>query len=81
MDQELKSRLASVFNRVFSKPINLNETLSAKDVPGWDSLRHVLLLMEVEREFDLRFSAAEITYLKNVGELAELLQHKLGIPS
>lgn len=50
--------------------------LTARHVEGWDSLGNVRLFMEIERAFATRFSATEIASLKNVGELAELIERK-----
>ena len=51
--------------------------LTAADVPAWDSLGHVRLLAEVEREFNVRFDATEIGSLRDVGHLAEIIGEKL----
>lgn len=50
--------------------------LTARQVMGWDSLGNVRLFVEIEREFGIRFSAAEISSLKNVGQLAERIVAK-----
>ena len=51
--------------------------LTAHDVAGRDSLGNVRLFIEVEREFSLRFSAIEIPALRNVGNLANIIERKL----
>jgi acyl carrier protein len=51
--------------------------LTADQVDGWDSFAHLRLILTVERTFRVRFSAAEVDSLKNVGELAALVQTKL----
>ena len=50
--------------------------LTAHQVEGWDSLGNVRLFVEIERAFSVRFSAMEISSLKNVGQLAELIENK-----
>lgn len=50
--------------------------LVAADVEGWDSLGNVRLFVELERKFSVRFSAAEITSLKSVGQLVDLIEKK-----
>ena len=50
--------------------------LTAGDVPGWDSLAHVRLMLTIERAFKIRFSAAEVSSFKNVGDLAEAIAAK-----
>jgi acyl carrier protein len=51
------------------------ETL-AHEVPGWDSLSHVNLICEVEREFGIRFRPSEVVQLENVGDLDALVRSK-----
>lgn len=48
--------------------------LTARQVNGWHSLGNVRLLVEIERAFVVRFSAAEISSLSNVGQLAKLIK-------
>jgi len=50
--------------------------MTASQVNGWDSLGHVRLLVEIERAFDVRFDATEISTLKSVGDLADLIERK-----
>ena len=71
------SKLNDVFHDVFDDDeIVLTPQLSADDVDGWDSLKHVRLLLTVERTFKIKFSVSEIGRLKNVGDLATLIQSK-----
>jgi acyl carrier protein len=79
MQPDRLSRLTEVFRRVFHQPsLALHDALTARDVPGWDSLNHVTLMIEVEREFGLRFSSAEIEALRRVGDLVALVDRKSG---
>jgi acyl carrier protein len=50
--------------------------LTADDVDEWDSLNHVRLILTVEREFRLKFAASEVTNLKNLGDLVNLIEMK-----
>ena len=50
--------------------------MTAKDVEGWDSLSNIRLIMSVEKQFGVKFSASEVGKLKNVGELADLIAAK-----
>ena len=38
---------------------------------------HVKLILAAERQFGVRFSSADVASLKNVGELADLIDSKL----
>lgn len=77
MDADSERRLSEVFRRVFHQPaLVLRDELSARDVPGWDSLNHVTLMIEVEGEFGLRFTSAEVQALECVGQLKTLIDRK-----
>ena len=44
---------------------------------AWDSLGHLRLMMEIEAEFDVRFSTQQIGRPKTVAELCQLLSEVL----
>lgn len=76
---QLYSRLTEIFHDVFDDDaIVVTPQLNANDVDGWDSLAHIRLMLTIERAFKVKFSTTEIGKLKNVGDLAELLQAKVG---
>jgi len=51
--------------------------LTAADVGGWDSLAHLRVMFTVEKTFGVDFAAAQISELKNVGDLATMVEAKL----
>lgn len=76
--QELLVRLNAVFQDVFDDDdIEINEMTSSEDIPEWDSLMHVTLVVATEREFNVKLNAAEIGKLENVGSLLDLLVVRL----
>ena len=48
--------------------------LTADQVAGWDSFAHLRLIFAVEKAFGVKFAASQISSLKNVGELAALIE-------
>jgi acyl carrier protein len=78
MTMDIIARLTPVFREVFDDDgISPHPGMVAKDVDGWDSLTHIRLIVSIEKAFQVRFSAGEIGSLKNVGDLAALLEAKL----
>ena len=78
MDGSVLNRLTPVLCDVFdSDEIVATPQMVANDVPGWDSLGNVRLFVEIERAFSVRFSATEISSLKNVGQLVQLIEQKI----
>lgn len=61
-----------------NEDLTLAETTTADDVEGWDSITHVLIMVAVEKKFRVKFTAAEIQRLENVGQLAALIRSKRG---
>ena len=71
-------RLASIFREVFDDDeIKMDEALTADDVEAWDSLSNIRMIVAVEEDFDVRFSTAEFSRLKNVGEFVDLILQKV----
>ena len=74
---DIYDRLTGILVDVFDDDdLVATASLSAKDVPGWDSLAHVRFILAVERAFSVKFSATEISSFKSVGDLAEAVQAK-----
>ena len=71
-------QLQQIFREVFENPemIITSET-SANDVEDWTSLVHMQLLATIEEKFGITFSSRDIRKMKNVGELAEIIEKKL----
>jgi len=69
--------LLPIFRSVFDDDdLVINSSTTAQDVDGWDSLAHIRLIVAIEKYFSLRFSAAEISEVENVGQMAELILTK-----
>ena len=56
--------------------LTISEATVAKDVPDWDSLSHIRLVVAIEKHFGIRFSTAEIESFGNVGALVEAISAK-----
>jgi acyl carrier protein len=69
--------LTRIFRDVFDDDeMVISEGTTALDVEGWDSLANIRIMVSVEKAFGIRFTAAEISNLKDVGALAELVLNK-----
>ena len=52
---ETIARMQTVFDDVFLEPPKLTPALTATDVPEWDSLLHISILVAIEKTFAIRF--------------------------
>ncbi len=78
MDKEkIKARLNEVFQDVFDDgSIEISESTTADDIDGWDSLEHITLISAVEKAFKMRFTMKEVSGMKNVGEMIDILAER-----
>ena len=75
--EAIYAKLTALFHDVFDDDtIQVTPELTADDVDEWDSLSHIRLVLAVEKQFGLKFSAAEVGRLKNVGEFVALIEAK-----
>lgn len=71
-------RLNKVFRDVFDDDtITVNSKTTADDIDDWDSLEHITLINAVEREFKMKFRMGEISSMKNVGEMAQIIADRV----
>lgn len=75
---DIHSRLTDIFRHILDdETIVLRPEMTAADVESWDSLSHINLIVAVEKEFRIRFTVAEVSGLKNVGEMEALVTAKV----
>jgi acyl carrier protein len=76
-NNEIVSRLTPIFRDVFNDDaLVVSEGMTAADVPTWDSLSNINMIVSVEKAFGVKFSIKDVRALKNVGELLALIKRK-----
>ncbi|WP_286925718.1 MULTISPECIES: acyl carrier protein [Lysinibacillus] len=53
------------------------EQMDREKNAGWDSIKHLEIIMAIEEEFDIRFTASEVTQVKNVTDLYTMIEAKV----
>jgi acyl carrier protein len=56
---------------------DINENSSSENLDQWDSLAHIKLILEIERQFVIKFSLGELQNLKSIKDLVVLVETKL----
>lgn len=70
--QEIIKKVNDVFNDVLENDeLTVTYETTASDVDEWDSLSHILLVVAIEKYFQIEFTAKEMQNFKNVGEMCE----------
>ena len=76
--EEVFEKLNEVFRDVFEDDdITVDDSTTADDIDGWDSLEHINLMNAIEQEFDIKFIMGQIVSMKNVGEMVDIIISKL----
>ena len=75
--EEVYERLNKVFRDVFDdESIVVKPETTSKDIEDWDSLEHINLVVAVEQEFGIKFNMGEVTTMKNVGEMVDIIMSR-----
>ncbi len=74
----IKNRISDVLISILEhKNFEMHDELTARDVDGWDSLSHMMIITKIEEEFSIRFKLRDLNKLKNMGSLVSVIQSKI----
>lgn len=74
---QIFQKLTSIFEDVLDElEVELTNETTAEDVEEWDSLTHIQIITEIEKQFSIRFTTREIEGLKNIGDMVNLVASK-----
>jgi acyl carrier protein len=77
-DAEILERLTDIVARILDlDDLQLTPATVAADVPGWDSLAHVQIVVAVERAFRIRFRTGEVAGLANLDAFLGRIRERL----
>jgi acyl carrier protein len=75
---ELLGRITGILSEVIDNPgLKLSESTTADEVNDWDSINHVKLLIGLESDLGFRFETDEVSGLRKVGDLIDVIEKKL----
>ncbi len=66
----IENNVLEIFNKVFSEKYN-SIAIRRDQVPAWDSVRHVELILELQAKFNIKFKVYQIIEVKNLSEISE----------
>lgn len=73
---EIYKALTEVFRDVFDDDkIVLEDRTTASDIPDWDSLMHINLIIAIQDEFSIKFSMDDVLAAKNVGDMVDIIEN------
>ena len=67
--------LFEIVSRVMNIPIEkISDSSGSDSIPDWDSFNMFVLLDEIEKEFDVKFSLEETLEIKTIGDFRKKLE-------
>lgn len=76
-DIPVLAELTDIFRAALRDPdLEISAESSPDDIPGWDSMTHIAVVVEVECRFGVQFHTGEIEDLRNVGALIRHIRMK-----
>ncbi len=76
--EEIFTKLNEIFQDVFDdEDIKVDATTTSNDIEEWDSLEHINLVVSIEKAFQVKFDIKEVSEMKNVGEMADVILSKI----
>lgn len=73
LDQDILNSISKYFGLPAE---SITHNTVAQDVAGWDSFRHMDLILYLENEYNIEFSAGELAGMDNVGSLIRIIKEK-----
>lgn len=72
----MEEKIIKLASEVFNQPID-SLTFSKSDTDKWDSMSHIMFVMQLEKEFNVNFEQKEILKMySNLSEVEEVLTAK-----
>ena len=72
----MSEKLYNIISQVFSVPISeINDESSPETIESWDSFNGLILVDELESNFNIKFSVSEIIDVKNVKDIKRHLNN------
>lgn len=72
----MTEKLFNLIARVLNVPLeNISDNSTPKSIPTWTSFNGYVLLYELEKNFDIKFTIDEAMDVKTVGDIKRHLQN------
>jgi len=78
MDHNVLKKITLIFSEVLQhNNFQLTESTTTSDVDGWESATHMMIITEIEDQFNIEFELSELWSMKNVGDLVSTVKTKI----
>lgn len=75
--EDLFENIQEIFRDIFDDEfLTIESSTNSDDIEDWDSLNHINLVVAIENEFSIKFGFDELSDLKDVGAMVDLIMIK-----
>lgn len=75
---EILREVQNIFREVFDNTeLVVTRETTANDIEPWDSLNHMVLVVAIEKHFDVKFGLAALQSFEKVGNMIDLIEEKI----
>ena len=75
MEKEIKEKMAEILEVGVE---TLADDMSIEDIPEWDSMRYLEVLMGLGKKYGIKYTREELIDVETVGDMLELTKEKIG---
>lgn len=76
--EELFQKIKEIFRDIFDdENLEIFESTNSSTIDDWDSLNHINLVVAIESEIKIKFNFEELSTLKDVGAMMDLILKKI----
>lgn len=77
-ESEIFDEITHLLGEIFVRSdMAVSPETTAADVPGWDSFKHIEIIMAIEMKFKIKLSTREVDGLNSVGDLVRAVRLKV----
>ena len=74
ISEKMKS---AILRQLKLQDYDMQDETKANQVPGWDSLNHINVIVAIEKEYGIKLKSFEVLKCKNIGDLQKLVDSKV----
>ena len=74
--QQIFNKIEAISQKIFGAETIITEATSSSDIEKWDSMNHVVLISNIEKEFSVSFDIMEIIGITKFGDFIDLIEKK-----
>ena len=72
----MNEKLFCIIKESIGTSETINQETKLKDFSNWDSMNHMILITQIESEFNIQLTGDEIADLQTVGSINKLIELK-----